>query len=201
MKPAAIGATLLLHTATIGAIFHLGTDQGSSRLQVATISLLQTGDSHPLSTSSSATKNAGFRAIPAKGNPDSALTPQVDSSAATLTDRAAPAEAGASGAAKPSEVAGQNGVSIPARYAASNRKPAYPYLSRRQEEQGTVLLRVLVTAEGRTGDVRLTRSSGYPLLDDSALAAVRDWRFQPASVNNAPVAEWYQVAIPFKLPN
>ncbi len=92
-------------------------------------------------------------------------------------------------------------VSIPASYAATNQKPAYPLLSRRQEEQGTVHLRILVKADGTAGEVHIKHSSGYPLLDESSLRAVQNWRFHPASVNNKPVAEWYQIAIPFTLRN
>lgn len=95
----------------------------------------------------------------------------------------------------------KTGASIPASYADSNRKPVYPLLSRRQEEQGTVLLRVMVKANGTAGDIHVRRTSGYPLLDESALNAVQNWRFTPASVNNKPIAEWYQIAIPFKLHN
>lgn len=95
----------------------------------------------------------------------------------------------------------KTGVSIPASYADSNRKPVYPLLSRRQEEQGTVLLRIMVTADGTAGEVVVRRTSGYPLLDEAALSAVQYWRFNPASIDNKPIAEWYQVAIPFTLHN
>lgn len=93
------------------------------------------------------------------------------------------------------------GASIPASYAASNRKPDYPMLARRSEEQGTVVLRILVQADGSAGKVLVKQSSGYPLLDDSARSAVETWRFQPASRDDVAIAEWYQVAIPFTLYN
>ncbi len=86
-----------------------------------------------------------------------------------------------------------------ASYAASNRKPAYPALSRRYGEQGTVVLRVLVQADGSAGAVEIKSSSGHRLLDESALSTVRGWRFTPATSDGKPVAEWYQLAIPFKL--
>ena len=86
-----------------------------------------------------------------------------------------------------------------AAYAASNRKPPYPRLSRINEEQGTVVLRVLVKADGTAGDVEIKNSSSFPLLDESARSTVRTWRFKPATVDGKPVAEWYQLAIPFTL--
>lgn len=86
-----------------------------------------------------------------------------------------------------------------ASYAASNRKPPYPRLSRSNEEQGTVVLRVLVKADGTAGAVEIKNSSGYPLLDESARSTVQGWRFKPATADGRPVAEWYQLAIPFTL--
>lgn len=63
------------------------------------------------------------------------------------------------------------------------------------------MLRVLVKADGTAGSVEIKNSSGYPLLDDSARTTVQTWRFNPATVDGKPVAEWYQVAIPFTLQN
>lgn len=88
-----------------------------------------------------------------------------------------------------------------ANYAASNRKPPYPRLARRNNEEGTVLLRVLVKADGTAGTVEIKKSSGYDLLDKSASTTVQTWRFSPATVNGKAVDEWYEVPIPFKLEN
>lgn len=91
------------------------------------------------------------------------------------------------------------GVAIPAAYAARNRKPDYPLMSRRYNEQGTVVLRVLVNADGSAGEVLVRKSSGHPLLDQSALTAVRDWRFAAATRDGKPVSEWYEIPIPYTL--
>lgn len=99
------------------------------------------------------------------------------------------------------QVPTKSSVTIPASYAATNRKPDYPSLSRRYGEQGTVVLRIFVKADGTAGEVQLKSSSGFPLLDKSAIAAVRDWRFNPATSDGKAYAEWYQISIPFKLEN
>lgn len=95
----------------------------------------------------------------------------------------------------------RTGVYISAEHAATNAKPAYPAMSKRYGEQGTVVLRVLVNADGTAGQVEIRTSSGYPLLDESARTAVQRWRFRPATVDGKPVADWYLQSIPFKLQN
>lgn len=92
-------------------------------------------------------------------------------------------------------------VSISASYAATNRRPEYPRLSRQLEEQGTVVLRVLVRADGTAGAVEIRTSSGFALLDQSARSAVQTWRFNPATQDGKPVDEWFLIPIPFKLQN
>ena len=81
----------------------------------------------------------------------------------------------------------------------NNPRPAYPRLARRNGEEGTVLLRVLVTHEGRAARLELDRSSGFPLLDGAALEAVKEWRFVPASKGAEPVEDWVRVPIVFRL--
>jgi len=46
--------------------------------------------------------------------------------------------------------------------------------------EGTVVLRVIVSADGIVAEVAVHRSSGYPLLDQAAVMAARSKRFVPA---------------------
>ncbi|MDE0853533.1 MAG: energy transducer TonB, partial [Nevskia sp.] len=77
--------------------------------------------------------------------------------------------------------------------------PDYPHLSRRLKESGTVLLRVLVSAEGRPGQIELNQSSGYVRLDQAAIEAVRQWRFVAAKQGEQAVSAWVIVPINFQL--
>jgi len=86
-----------------------------------------------------------------------------------------------------------------ASYSASNQKPTYPNMSKRLGEQGTVVLRVLVKADGSAGEVEVKSSSSYPRLDQAAVEAVKTWRFNSAKIDGKAIDEWYQVPIPFKL--
>lgn len=79
-------------------------------------------------------------------------------------------------------------------------QPEYPPSSRRAGEAGTVILEVLVLENGRVGDARVKKSSGYPRLDEAAVREVkRSWRLKPGTENGKPVQMWGQFAVTFKL--
>lgn len=80
-----------------------------------------------------------------------------------------------------------------------NPEPEYPALSQRLGEEGRVLLRVLVSPEGRADQVELKQTSGFARLDAAAQAAVRRWRFQAARRGTESVAAWVIVPITFHL--
>ncbi len=80
-----------------------------------------------------------------------------------------------------------------------NPPPVYPPLARRLREEGKVLLRVLVNADGGAERVELRDSSGSTRLDGAALDTVKRWRFAPARQGERPVAAWVIVPISFSL--
>ncbi len=80
-----------------------------------------------------------------------------------------------------------------------NPAPAYPGMSRKLREQGTVILRLLVKANGRDESVSIKQSSGYKRLDDTALRTVRRWRFNPATQAGMAVDYWYDLPVEFSL--
>lgn len=81
----------------------------------------------------------------------------------------------------------------------NNPAPGYPPLSRRLREEGTVMLRVRVDAEGQAAEVQLRQSSGHPRLDERALETVKRWKFIPAKQGGQPVEAWVIVPIQFSL--
>ena len=80
-----------------------------------------------------------------------------------------------------------------------NPPPGYPAAARRNGEEGTVTLRVLVSAEGAPREVALERSSGSSHLDAAALATVKTWRFSPARHGGQAQEAWVLVPIVFRL--
>ncbi|MFA5496151.1 MAG: energy transducer TonB [Porticoccaceae bacterium] len=81
----------------------------------------------------------------------------------------------------------------------NNPAPAYPTASRRMREQGTVLLQVLILPDGSVGEVRVKESSGYKRLDDTAIKAVKQWKYIPARQGDETIAYWYLQPLEFSL--
>ena len=77
-------------------------------------------------------------------------------------------------------------------------KPAYPPDALSRGDKGYVTVRVEIDARGLPTHVGLSRSSGHDALDQSALDAVREWRFHPAIRLGKPVASRIEVPILFK---
>ena len=66
-------------------------------------------------------------------------------------------------------------------------------------EQGKVLLRVFIAADGTPQKIEVNQSSGFDRLDRQAQDAVMRWRFVPGKRNGVPESMWYLVPINFVL--
>ncbi len=82
---------------------------------------------------------------------------------------------------------------------AENPKPQYPREAKKKGYEGEVLLRVEVLPDGGVGEIEVRRSSGHPILDRSAISAVRQWKFIPAKKGETPVTVWVNIPIAFQL--
>ncbi len=82
---------------------------------------------------------------------------------------------------------------------AHNPKPDYPMIAKSRGWQGKVLLRVKVSPEGLSDSVAVETSSGHDMLDESAIEAVKKWKFIPAKRGDTPVASSVIVPIIFTL--
>lgn len=80
-------------------------------------------------------------------------------------------------------------------------EPTYPEQARRQGWEGTVRVKIEITAEGRAGNVWVVGSSGYEILDNAAVQAVRQWTFVPAKDENTgfPVSCITSLSVAFRL--
>ena len=80
-----------------------------------------------------------------------------------------------------------------------NPAPAYPSKARRLGYEGVVMLKVLVDENGRVDDLTVLESSGYPILDRTALASVRKWLFEPGTEGDIKKKMWVRVPVRFRL--
>ncbi len=76
-------------------------------------------------------------------------------------------------------------------------QPQYPALARQARVQGMVVLRAVITREGKIANLQVM--SGHPMLVQSAMDAVRQWRYRPYYLNNEPVEVETQVTVNFTL--
>lgn len=77
-------------------------------------------------------------------------------------------------------------------------EPEYSPEARQAKLQGTVILSLVVGPDGRTRGIRIARSLGMGL-DERAVEAVRQWRFEPAKKDGAPVPVAVDVEVSFRL--
>ena len=70
--------------------------------------------------------------------------------------------------------------------------------ARRQRIQGNVVLEIVVRSDGSVGAVKVRRSLGGGL-DQRAIEAVRQWRFNPAKRHGTPVDVAVEIEVEFKL--
>jgi periplasmic protein TonB len=76
-------------------------------------------------------------------------------------------------------------------------QPVYPPLARQARVQGTVVLRAIISRDGRIENLQVL--SGHPMLVPAALDAVRQWRYQPYVLNDQPVEVETQITVNFSL--
>lgn len=98
--------------------------------------------------------------------------------------------------------ADQDSMQIPATQpvAQDTPPPTYPLDLACAGLGGQVILVLTIGAEGSPKEVRTERSSGRKALDASATAAVRNWRFKPATVRGKPVVARIRVPVTFTPP-
>jgi periplasmic protein TonB len=77
-------------------------------------------------------------------------------------------------------------------------EPAYTDKARREKISGSVTLRVVVTAEGKVGDVRVLKSLDESL-DKQAISTVRTWKFVAGTKDGKPVAVEIAIEVAFLL--
>ena len=173
------------HLAVLGALWSGSAAPVADPLLV---DLLADASPAPLSLSGPPSPTAASVVAPLAAAPvsavPSAVSPRPASSSLSPTVTFAGAPRGSS--SPPIAVAGE-AEGAPPRFL-DRVEPAYPPLARRAGVEGSVTLRLRLSAGGRLVSAEVAASSGSPTLDQAALAAARASRYAPAVAAGAPVA-------------
>lgn len=142
--------------------------------------------------------------VPAPEVTTASASVSTSASSASATANATPTESNSSAVSAAAAVATlptKPKVELPSSNAdyLNNPAPPYPPVSKRLREQGIVLLRVLVSAEGDAMQVELRQSSGFERLDTVANETVKRWKFVPGKRDGVAEAMWVNVPIVFEL--
>jgi TonB family protein len=79
----------------------------------------------------------------------------------------------------------------------SSVPPVYPQIARTQRVSGDVTIDALIDVSGHVSTMRVI--SGPALLHEAAMSAVKQWKYQPATLNNVPTATHLTVTVQFRL--
>ncbi len=82
-----------------------------------------------------------------------------------------------------------------------NAPPVYPEVARVRGYEGMVFVLAEILSNGTVGKLKIGKSSGYAILDQSAVEAVKPWKFEPARRSGTPFTAWVELPIKFSLKN
>lgn len=97
--------------------------------------------------------------------------------------------------AAPSRI--KQGGNVTAASIITQTKPLYPPLARQARIQGNVILHAIIDKDGRVAQLEVV--SGHPLLVQSALDAVKQWRYKPTQLNGDPVEVDTTITVTFTM--
>ncbi|AOA57875.1 energy transducer TonB [Acinetobacter larvae] len=147
--------------------------------------------------------------------PSKVVTAAIDQSKAVATTNIAPARSATSPNTQPVAVAPASPApaeslatqpNLPLTEAKgyagylSNPAPDYPEIALDRGWEGSVMLRVNVSAAGLPLSVSIKRGSGRKVLDDAAIRTVKRWKFSPAMRGATAIEGWVDVPIDYRLP-
>jgi protein TonB len=78
-----------------------------------------------------------------------------------------------------------------------NVDPVYPAIAQSARVQGIVIIEATIGPDGRVTDTKILKSES--LLDEAAIAAVRQWQYTRPTLNGEPIAVLMSVTVTFSL--
>lgn len=201
--PTVVLCVVALHLLAIGTLLLSPSttdidNQHSIAMEMVLAPVSNTATKAPTTVTPTATPTTpNTPAVAAPSLASALATRNADALASSSTTNAAPATT----PAQTGKSQGAPAFSLPSSEAhgLNNPKPAYPRVSRRLNEQGQVVIRVFVAADGSAQQGEIKTSSGYDRLDQEALRTVLRWRFVPGQRLGTPEAMWFNVPVNFVL--
>jgi protein TonB len=91
----------------------------------------------------------------------------------------------------------RRGGKVPPPKLLEQHEPEFSALARAFHYEGTTILSVTVNESGSPEDIQVLRPAGFGL-DDSAVQAVKTWRFDPAKLDGNPVKTAIDVEVGYR---
>jgi periplasmic protein TonB len=98
-------------------------------------------------------------------------------------------------AAAPARI--KQGGNVTAASIVTQTRPVYPALARQARIQGNVVLHAIIDKDGKVAQLEVV--TGHPLLVQSALDAVKQWRYKPTLLNGDPVEVDTTITVTFTM--
>ncbi len=95
--------------------------------------------------------------------------------------------------------AGSGGVTLPVLILESKVQPVYPEAPRRRRQEAQVVLQAIILKDGTVEKLQPVMSTGDCSFEEAAIAAVKQWRYKPATFKGKPVGVYFTVVVDFKL--
>ena len=82
-------------------------------------------------------------------------------------------------------------------YAAIGNKLRYPAIAWEAGIEGTFIIKAFINEKGKVEQAMVLKGVPYTGLDETALGAIKQTKFNPATLNNEPVPVWISISIIF----
>ena len=97
-------------------------------------------------------------------------------------------------------IAGEEGVTLPVIIPETKVQASYPEAARKARVEGSVILQAIVKKDGTVGNIIVLRAPGHNLgFEESAITAVKQWKYKPAMKSGKPVDVYFTVEVIFSL--
>jgi protein TonB len=189
-----LAISVLLHVGAIAALVAAGArgpalDAGERPIDILFLRAANSAAEAPAAAASPAERQAARerQAMLDRLVQPTAIPGTEPAAAAAAPGTPKPTGAEATGGEADLPVEAGGAVVSPVLIESSGVKPIYPEAALRAGLEGLVVLEAIVDERGRVGhDVKVVRSLGHGF-DEAAVAAVRQWRFRPATRDGKPI--------------